>query len=610
MKPSIGRRITGYLGLAFERAGRRFPAAVGAAVLMTAAWSVLVWFEFEDDTWVFTRILMSGSLGLPWLLAAGLVRENLGAGAGGLLRRLPEALTAAGLVLYLWHLPASPEGAVRETYLRWFVLFLGGHFAVPVAPFLAGRAEGAFWRFSVAVFLRSFLGITFAGLLFGGLALAVFSFTGLFSVDYDEARTYGILFGLCFGLFQTLFVLGGVPRSGADGAADTVWLTVFPKVLRFPCQFILAPLAGVFVIILYAYAGKILLLRDWPEGFVALPVLLLGAGGGLLALLVFPLRGESPETGEPWARTIWRWFFPLFLPLSILLLLALRVRIEEYGITVARWYGMALGCWMLVAAGWHSLRPRAGIRWIAASLALLAAGSVVGPWGAFDSSLRSQSARLAALADTHGLLGPDGALRPVDPPARLDPDEARALGSGLRYLFGMHGREKLDRLLRDAPATDGKRTPYRETANTLDWLDVSENPRSFGWDAGDQPVPVGEYSRLVSLRMGGRGSLRLPEGFLPEGAEAWVSVEELDLVMRAGREMSGAEIGRVSLASLGPRIRESDGDAGIGPDGAGELFEGGINGHPVAFWPRSLRISLGGSGRISIDWLDGFLMIR
>lgn len=608
MKQGIGKRIVGYLGEVFERAGRRFPLAVLAAVFMTAAWCFLVWLEFEDGSWFFIRILMAASLGLPWLLAAGLLRENLLSQTSVFLRRLPEEVVAVGLVLYAFLLPETAEVASRETYLRWFVLFLGGHFAVPVAPFLKDRAEGAFWRFSVAVFLRSFLGVTFAGLLFGGLALAVFSFTGLFSVSYDEARTYGVLFGLSFGLFQTLFVLGGVPRNSADGEADTAWLAVFPKVLRFPCQFILAPLAAIFVVILYAYAGKILMLWDWPEGFVALPVLLLGTGGGLLALLVFPLRGESPESGESWARVIWRWFFPLFFPLSILLLLSLRVRIEEYGITVTRWYGMALGCWFFVAAGWHFLRPRAGIRWLAASLALLSVGSVVGPWGAFESGLRSQSARLAALADSLGLLGADGALRPADPPVRLNTEEAQSLRSGLRYLLEFHGRERVGSLLRDAPVPDGKGSSRGETADILAWLDVAETPGSFSWQGGDQIILIEGYRRLVSVRKGGRGPLRLPDGFLPDGGEAWLRSEGLYLVFRAGQETDATEIGRISLSELEPRIREPGSVGTLRPTESGEVFSGRIAGREAAFWPRSLRIALSGDGRISLGWLDGFLM--
>jgi len=174
----------------------------------------------------------------------------------------------------------------------------------------------------------------------------------------------------------------------------------------------------------------------------------------------------------------------------------------------------------------------------------------------------------------------------------------------------VHGRERVGGLLRDAPEPDGKGSSWRETTDVLAWLDVSENPGSFDWQGGDQTIPIEGYRRLVSVRKGGHGQTRLPNGFLPDGREAWLGSEGLDLVLRTVKETDATEIGRISLSELETRILESGSDGTLRPTEAGEVFSGRIAGRKAAFWPRSLRISLAGDGRISLDWLDGFLMIR
>src|SRR5437867_4475827 len=94
--------------------------------------------------------------------------------------------------------------------------------------------------------------------------------------------------------------------------------------------------------ILYTYAIKIIIIRSWPHGWVALPVLLL-SGIGILAFLLLSSLRSRPE--EKWAR----WFttnFPRALaPLSVLLLISVLIRAREYGITEARYIGIVAALW-------------------------------------------------------------------------------------------------------------------------------------------------------------------------------------------------------------------------------------------------------------------------
>ena len=77
---------------------------------------------------------------------------------------------------------------------------------------------------------------------------------------------------------------------------------------------------------------------------VGLPVFILSVVGGLTGLLIWPLSQVEPHTA--WAKSFWRFFFPLFFPLAILLLLALHRRISDYGFTEVRYLGLILGIWI------------------------------------------------------------------------------------------------------------------------------------------------------------------------------------------------------------------------------------------------------------------------
>lgn len=509
-------------------ATRRFPFPIGAAFLLTASWCLWAWVEFENEAGVLIDFLLVGSLGLPWLLAGTLLREALEGSNFRSLRWLPEAAVLAGIGLFAFSLPEDYARLPGDVWNRWFSLVLGGHFLVAFALAAGDSDEGRFWRRAVALFLRAVLGVLYAGILFVGLVLAVVSLTGLFAIEYPETETYGTLFGLCFGLFQTLFVLGGIPRPGLAG--DPEWLRSYPRVLRFPCQFILAPLAALFLAILYAYAGKILVLFRWPEGLVALPVLLLGAGGILLALLVFPLRGE-----ERWAEIVWRWFFRLLAPLTLLLVFAFHVRIEEYGVTILRWHGLALGLWLLVVAGFFAIRPRGRIRWLPAGLAALAVFSSVGPWDANAWSFRSQKERLVALAEETGRIDEAGTLVPAE--SFVPAGKAKEMESILRYLIATRGGDRLGGLLAEfRRETDPDTTsPYALSRQTLDWLGIHRFGRSEYLRARREAIDATGYGRLVRVRL----EDGISEKSLPAGERGTLAIRLDGMRIEIAREDGG-----------------------------------------------------------------------
>lgn len=85
-------------------------------------------------------------------------------------------------------------------------------------------------------------------------------------------------------LFAPSFFLAGIPR------ADEKIEWSFHPVLRFFVLYIGLPVAGLYMIILYLYSTKILLLWEWPEGQVVWLIFAFLVVGIFVSMLSYPLH--------------------------------------------------------------------------------------------------------------------------------------------------------------------------------------------------------------------------------------------------------------------------------------------------------------------------------
>jgi hypothetical protein len=351
----------------------------------------------------------------------------------------PCPIEIVGLfVLAGWFLtqPLSPLRLPGIIWIQWLLLLAALHcFAAVCAHFSPSESLG-FWQFNRRLFVGFCLATLYTVVLTAGLELALLSADKLFQLKLGDE--YGDLFLLMVGLFQPTFFLAGVPRDFA--ALDVE--TDYPRGLKAFTQFALAPLVAVYTAILYAYALKIVVIRSWPHGWVALPVLLLSGIGIFAFLLLAPLRSR-PE--ENWAR----WFttnFPRALaPLAVLLLISVQIRAREYGITEARYIGIVAALWIFAWAMVFILRRNAGIRWIPSSLAIIAVLCALRPWNAGEISKMSHLKRLKSMLQTHGIWK-DGHAQAPSQTVELSKAEETSLRSTINYLVGTHGGATIKRI--------------------------------------------------------------------------------------------------------------------------------------------------------------------
>ena len=373
-------------------------------------------------------ILYVASLGIPLFLAVDLVAERREThNRGPWVARLAAVAFLVGV--YFGRL--SWSGPVDM--LRYVQLSLAAHLLVAVAPYLRVREWNGFWQYNRSLLLRFLMAAVFSLVLYVGLTIALLAVDNLLGVNV-EGETYFRMWCVIAFLFNTWFFISGVP----DGLEALDRETGYPPALKVLGQYILSPLVTIYLLILTAYLGRILITRVWPSGWIGYLVSSVAAAGILSLLLLYPVAEREENR---WVRTYARWFYIGLIPANIMLLLAIWKRIQQYAITEPRYFLVILSLWLGGISLFYAFTRSRNIKVIPSTLALLAIVTFIGPWSAYGVSRRSQTARLEGLLERNGMLV-DGSLRP--PTEEVPIEDRREIGAVLRYLAANHGTASIE----------------------------------------------------------------------------------------------------------------------------------------------------------------------
>jgi hypothetical protein len=304
----------------------RFPLAILAG--LGAVLVMLRMIEGPEQPW-HPRLLTTLILGLPLFTASVTTAERHG---------IPErwrwpvdlAIVAALALLYQASLGWTDQLAV----LRFAQLLLGAHLLVAVAPYVGKGGRRGFWQYNRFLFLHFLVASFYAAVLCIGLALALGALDKLFGADVP-GKTYAQLFAvLAFG-FHPWFFLSGMPRDYQALEA----LEDYPQGLKVFTQFVLMPLVVIYLAILTAYLGKVIVTRTWPSGWIGYLVSSVSVTGVLALLLVHPIRERADSR---WVNAYGRWWFVALLPALVMLLLAIGKRSTS---TASRNRATSCCCW-------------------------------------------------------------------------------------------------------------------------------------------------------------------------------------------------------------------------------------------------------------------------
>ncbi len=364
---------------------------------------------------ILGKFIYLGNFGLSLSLAFSLYAET------NFVNTIKKAIANTLILLLLVLIYFTLQPAIRQAD-AYILLSLGFafHLLVSFSAFSGNGKEIGFWQINKTFFIRFATSVLYSIVLFAGLSIALLSIRTLFNIRFDS-EIYIRLWIVIVGLFNTIFFLAGIPKPLSALNSETS----YPKALKVFTQYVLIPLASIYLLILLAYEAKIILEWSLPNSSVAILILGYSVFGMLSILLVHPIRNQE---GNKWIQLYSKSFYLLMLPLLVLLAVAIGKRISDYGITESRYFLITLSVWLTFVTVYFLIKGREHIRIIPISLFVFAVLIVIGPWGVKSVSLNSQSHRLAEYI--------------VQKPSAERNDEIRELVSHLNDNYGSKSLQK------------------------------------------------------------------------------------------------------------------------------------------------------------------------
>ena len=460
------------------------PVEVALGVVLAVLFSVQVRSRgFTEGE--FARVAASVALAFPLVFALSVLRAR-GVATAAARWAGTAAVLAFCAAFGLWALHDDRAA----DWWRWLLLASAAVLLLVMTPAVPWRERDrrASWAFAWRVAVRV-VGIgLYAAALYAVLAGAVAAVVSLFDLR-DPEHLYGDLAGVVFFGFAPWIFVGGIHRLSAPAEPGV------PEAVSRLGRWLYAPVLVIYLLILYAYAGKVLATGELPRNLVSPLVIAAGLIGLVGAVLLEPVHGDDEHRG---VSLLARALPALLLPLVPLAAWALMARLGEYGWTEFRYVRLAAvaSIGVLAVLGTIRLIRRrppllTAIPAVFAATLLLAA---VGPWSAPAVSRRDQTARLrSALREAR-----------VDP-RNLPPDTVTVdsalferINSGARYLVEAHGVRALQAVVPSVP--DGTRAVWR-MAEILRIRGGCRPDRlvfgEIGWEGGVAGVMGGTVQEVV-----------------------------------------------------------------------------------------------------------------
>lgn len=368
----------------------RYKEVTLIALIKTVILIALIEVPYNDESLreQLTQLSFIATLALPLALAIRLSGERHN--WKPYVRPVLIALTVLVLALYYW---LMDKGLNQIEIYRFFIFLAGTHLLVSYAPFIGTNDKEEFWQFNKTLFIQFLNATLYAATLFIGLLIAVQTVKYLFGIESQFSIEIDLFLVVsCF--FHTIFFLSKIPKPN-DIQSD------YPHGLKVFTQYVLLPLEVIYLIILYAYSGKIVAQWQLPQGRVAYLVLAFSVAGIFALLLLYPLR---QNTEERWVKIFTRRFYLALLPLILLLFTGIFRRIDDYGITENRYIIAVLAFWLSAITAYSLSGKRDDIRWIPITLSILCLLLPIGPWNIFLVSRNSQLNQFEEILLKNGIL--------------------------------------------------------------------------------------------------------------------------------------------------------------------------------------------------------------
>lgn len=438
----------------FQRIALRFPVAVSLLTALTALLCYMVIAENEPGK-VLLCLIFFLSVGIPVSLAASLWGEEQ---TNPRHRWLAEGISLLLLGVYsilLFLTDIIPHRDLPSFYIghvAWMVAILV--FAL-FGSFLKEKNDLKAWHFLCSLAGAIVISGIVSWIMIGGAEGLVAGTGALFDFNPSEKLMLVLMIVGALMLFGLLF-MALLPQDERkhNCSAD------MPSLLRKVVSWLLLPLLGCYIVVLYAYGISIIVHWELPKGLLSVLVSCVMIGYVLCFILLYP---EVTKRDTWQSRLLTRWLPVIILPLLVLMTVGIVRRFVDYGVTASRLYLLTLLLWFYAICIVMLVAKRQRFHWIAWSFVALFLFTSGHPLNYYRLCRPILTAKIDRIVADKQLQLPLDLNALTDNPA-LTEEEGKSLRDDLKYMRDNYGNDYASRWIKDGQTTDEK-TPRTETWN-------------------------------------------------------------------------------------------------------------------------------------------------
>ncbi len=402
----------------FQLSFQRFPIAM--VLLLTL--NVMVLVE-NHDLFDFTKTTLTQVIGLLITSALWSISVRLYTESNSISKLQSNLVTLLPIFFFAWII-IVPNITILTVSSLVFSLVLSITFSAYV---FRQHDNASFWYFNYQVMIGVCFGLLAALIFCGGVSLILISIGYLFSVDIDSI-VYMDVWSIGMLLFAPLYLIVAIPQQFDYPREECE----FPNGVRFIQQYVLTPLAVVYLIILYAYFIKIIFVQELPQNHLGKMISTFGVIGIISHIFMYPVYHSGKVMN--WFYRIF--YYAMFMPI-LMLFYAISIRIKEYGVTELRYLIVLCAVWFLLLSAMYLIqRKNFKLLNTTAILAVLMMIASAGPWSLQNLPVKDQFDRLITTLEKNQLLV-DGNY--VKPATSLAFELRKDISSSMRFLIS-HGQ--------------------------------------------------------------------------------------------------------------------------------------------------------------------------
>lgn len=339
---------------------------------------------------ILARLLASGLFVLPLMTVAPLLKQiNTGFPTSYTWRGQLDALIL--WAIYFFFLPEQINNSFGAEQMRvaLSVLFT---WTIPllVIAFSAKKDQNEVRWWSWQFLFTLFIAWISAVIVGWGIAASVASIEYLFDLQVNST--------IYTDIWICAFALAGV-TVWLVGLCDEEKTLIYSKLLRFFWLYIFLPLATLYACILLVYGLKIAISQELPRGVISWMVIGYSTFGLIAYLFTYILKRDYK-----WIQKIHNRYFISLIVFSILLFVAIGVRIGEYGLTSPRYLIVMFGLWIVAISIVSFVNPKYSLTAIVWLFVILLWISTFGPRSAVNLPTQLQYQKLVKLLESNNFL--------------------------------------------------------------------------------------------------------------------------------------------------------------------------------------------------------------